>query len=586
MHSKIFAVIFIFFAATFSFQTNLLQAKNLSDAWVGEPASNFRKLKSVSADKYMIVTADEAASKAGAEILKKGGSAVDAVIAAQLVLNVVEPQSSGIGGGGFLLYYDAKTKKTSYLNGRETAPEKAYAKMLLDKEGNPRQFEEVVQGGLSVATPGALKIMQEAHEKYGKLKWKELFEPAIKLARDGFIVSNRLHTLADHISYLKNFDEAAKIYLKSDGTAYQVGEVIKNPKLAKTLQTLAIEGITPFYSGKIANDIVHTVQHSKINPGILSLNDLKNYHSHQGDLICASYRIKYKICSMPLPSSGGVTLLQILGILENFDLAKLKPQSPEALHLIIEATRLAYADRNEYLADVSGVPLEKMLDKKYLKSRSALIKRNQALPKVAAGKFALARQNFIVNNKTVELPSTTHLSVVDEEGNAVSFTSSIEYFFGSALIVDGFLLNNQMTDFSFLPEINGKKVANAIEPNKQPRSSMTPVFVFDKNDKLLMVVGSPGGPRIIQYSLRTILDYLDWKIDIQKAISMPNFVVLNDVVELEKDTAIVKLEPGLKKLGHQVTVKELTSGIHAITIKNKKLTGGADPRRDGVASAL
>jgi len=576
MKKKILAVIFIFFVAT-----SFAEAKNLSDAWVGEPASNFRELKSVKAKKHVVVTADEAASKAGEEMLKKGGNAIDAAIAAQMVLNVVEPQASGIGGGGFLLYYDAKSKKTSYFNGRETAPDKAYPEMLL-KDGKPREFNDVVQGGLSVATPGALKILKETHEKYGKLKWAELFDPAIKLARDGFIVSPRLHTLMANISYLKNFDEAAKIYLKADKSPYKVGDIIKNQAFADTLQTIADQGIEPFYKGKIANDIVDAVQHSKINPGVLSAKDLKNYRSKKGDLICAQYREKYKICSMPLPSSGGVTVLQILGILENFDLAKLKPQSPEAVHLVMEATRLAYADRNEYLGDISGVPLQKMLDKNYLKSRAALIDRKKALQKVEAGKFSDAK-NLTFNNAAVELPSTTHLSVVDDEGNAVSFTSSIEYFFGSALMVDGFLLNNQMTDFSFLPEINGKPVANRIEPNKQPRSSMTPTFVFDQNDNLLMVVGSPGGPRIIQYTLRTILDVLDWKLDLQKAISMPNYVVLNDVVELEKNTAITKLQKPLKKMGHQVLIKELTSGIHAITIENDGMKGGADPRRDGIA---
>jgi len=575
MKQKIIAVIFIFFSTTF-----FAEAKNLSDEWVGEPASNYRILKSVKAKKHVIVTADEAASKAGEEMLKKGGNAVDAAIAAQMVLNVVEPQASGIGGGGFLLYYDAKTKKTSYFNGRETAPAKAYPEMLL-KDEKPRAFNDVVQGGLSVATPGALKILKETHEKYGKLKWAELFEPAIKLSRDGFVVSPRLHTLMVHIAYLKNFDEAAKVYLKPNGAAYEVGDVIKNPAFAKTLQTIADEGIETFYNGKIANDIVRAVQNSKINPGLLSAKDLKNYSSKSGELICTNYRVKYKICSMPLPSSGGVTLLQILGILENFNLAKLKPNSPEALHLVVEATRLAYADRNEYLGDVSGVPIEKMLDKNYLMMRSDLINPKKAMLKVEPGKFPESKN--LAFNHSVEHPSTTHLSVVDDEGNAVSYTSSIEYFFGSALMVDGFLLNNQMTDFSFLPEINGKPVANRIESNKQPRSSMTPTFVFDQRDNLIMVVGSPGGPRIIQYTLRTILDVLDWKLDVQKAVSMPNYVVLNDVVELEKNTAITKLMSALKKMGHQVTIKDITSGIHAITIKKDGMKGGADPRRDGAA---
>ncbi|MDX2083420.1 MAG: gamma-glutamyltransferase [Rickettsiales bacterium] len=578
MKKKIFLTIIIFFA-----RSSLAYAINLSDFWVGEPASKFRKLESVSGQKFMVVTADEYASKAGAEILQKGGNAIDAAITAQMVLNVVEPQSSGIGGGGFLLYFDAKTKKTLFFNGRETAPAKAYPSMFL-KDGKAREFNDVVQGGLSVATPGALKILYEAHQKYGKLPWHELFEPAIKIARDGFVVSERLHTLANYISYLKNSDQAKKVYLKEDGRAYEVGEIIKNPQLAQTFSIIAKQGIEPFYHGKIANDIVDAVKNSKVNPGILQLEDLKNYRSKKGNLICSSYRLKYKICSMPLPSSGGITLLQILGILENFDLGELAPQSPQAIHLIVEATRLAYADRNQYLGDVAAVPIDKMLDKNYLKERSKLINQKQALAKITAGKFSKTDKK-IINNITNELPSTTHLSIVDNEGNAVSFTSSIEYFFGSALMVDGFLLNNQMTDFSFIPEINGKKVANRIEPNKQPRSSMTPAFVFDQNDKLLMVVGSPGGPRIIQYSLKVILDYLDWKIDIQKAISMPNFVVLNDVIELEKNTPITKLEKSLKAMNHQVKIIEITSGIHAITVDDNIIKGGADPRRDGVAIA-
>ncbi len=576
---KFFAIV-LFLAVSFSAQAKV----NLSDAWVGEPASNFRKLKTVSASKHMVVTADVEASKAGEEMLKKGGNAIDAIIAAQMVLNVVEPQASGIGGGGFLLYYDAKTKQTTFYNGRETAPEKAFPQMFL-QDGKAREFNDVVRGGLSVATPGALKILKEVHEKYGKLKWEELFEPAIKLARNGFVVSPRLHTLMEHILYLKDFEEAAKVYLKSDKTAYAVGEKITNPKFGDTLEIIAKQGIEPFYEGKIADDIVTAVKKSKINPGFLSKKDLQNYRSKKGDLICSHYRKKYKVCSMPLPSSGGVTLLQILGILENFDLHKMKPQSPEAVHLVLEATRLAYADRNEYLGDISGVPLEQMLDKEYLKSRAALIAKDKALEKVEAGKFVQA-QKLTFNHRAVELPSTTHMSVVDDEGNAISFTSSIEYFFGSALMVDGFLLNNQMTDFSFLPEINGKKVANRIEPNKQPRSSMTPTFVFDDHDNLIMVVGSPGGPRIIQYTLRTIIDVLDWQIDVQKAVSMPNYVVLNDVVELEKNSSITKLQKSLQAMGHKTIVKDLTSGIHAITFSKNGLKGGADPRRDGVAIGI
>jgi gamma-glutamyltranspeptidase/glutathione hydrolase len=554
---------------------------SLSDAWVGEPDSGFRQLQKVETKNSMVVSANEIASKAGVEILKKGGNAIDAAIATQLVLNVVEPHSSGIGGGGFLLYFNKKTGKTIYLNGRETAPANAKSDMFLDSSGKPKKFSDAVQGGLSVGTPGLLKILFEAHQKYGKLAWSQLFAPAIKAAENGFVVSARFHELSKQISYLKNFDETAKIYLHKNGAPYEIGEKITNKKLAKTLRKISKQGIKSFYSGKIAQNIASAVQNSKINPGYLSLSDLKNYKSKKGELLCADYR-QYKVCTMPLPA-GGVTLLQILGILENFDLAKLKPNSLESVHLITEATRLAYADRNQYLGDFANISIDKLLDKKYLKSRANLIDKNHASKKVEAGKFIANDNNLVVNNKAVELPSTTHLSVVDKNGNSVALTSSIEYFFGSAISVDGFLLNNQLTDFSFEPTKNGKKVANALEPFKQPRSSMAPTLVFDQNGKLLMVLGSPGGPRIIQFVAKTIVNHLDFGLDIQQSISAPTFVTINNVIELEKNQKITELEKGLKKLGHQTKIIEIVSGVHAISLNNNKLQGGADPRREGVA---
>lgn len=578
----------ILLASTFFFAfTSSISAKNLSDIWATEPASHFRELNVVSGKEYMISTANGLASEAGAEILAQGGNAIDAAIAAQLVLNLVEPQSSGIGGGGFLLYFDAKTGKTNYFNGRETAPAKAYPQMFLTKEGKPKKFEDAVKGGMSVATPGVLKILQEAHQKHGKIAWEKLFEPAIKIAENGFILDDRLHANAVYIPYIRDFADTAKLYTKTDGSAREVGEVVKNPQMAKTLKTLAKQGIKPFYEGKIAHDIVKAVKYSPINPGLLSLADLKNYRSKNGELICASYRIKYRVCSMPLPSSGGITLLQILGILENFDLPKMKANSTETVHLIAEATRLGYADRNAYVADIPDVPIEQMLDKNYLKLRSQLIDLKKAAEKFEAGKFAKFTANSNINIAASYLPneplSTTHLSVVDAQGNALSFTSSIEYYFGSAITVDGFLLNNQMTDFSLLPEIDGKPVANRIEPGKQPRSSMSPTFVFDQNGKLIMVVGSPGGPRIIQFVLKTIVNHLDFGLDVQEAISQPNYAILNDVLELEKSTKITKLEKKLRKMGHEVKIIEITSGIHAISVSGEGLSGGADPRRNGLA---
>ena len=560
---------------------------SINDSWTGEAYSGFRDLAAVNGKKYMISTSHEMASMAGLEVLKKGGNAIDAVIASQMVLNVVEPQSSGIGGGAFLLYYNAKTKETHYYNGRETAPKDANGKIFLDENGKAREFHDVVRGGLSVGTPGLLKLLKAVHEKYGKLPWEELFDSAIKISSVGFPMDNRITVITDNLHYLKESDPLAKFYYDENGKSKPIGELIKNPELSNTLKIIAKEGIDSFYSGKIADDIIATVKNSKINPGYLSKQDLQDYQLKEGDLICGVYRVKYKVCSMPLPSSGGVTVLQILGILENFNLAKIKPSSLEAVHLISEATRLAYADRNKYIADVANVPIAEMLNKNYLKERSALINLKQAMPKVEAGIFVDSdKLGYVIFDKD-ERPSTTNISVIDEEGNAIVMTSSIEYLFGSGLMVDGFVLNNQLTDFSFVPEIDGKLVANRLEPGKQPRSSMSPTFIFDNDSgKLLMVVGSPGGPRIIQYVVKTIIAHLDWNMDIQKAISLPNHVVLNDIIELENRTSLTEFQEELIKMGHNVKVADITSGISAITISDKGLSGGADPRRSGIAAGF
>jgi gamma-glutamyltranspeptidase/glutathione hydrolase len=561
------------------------QTKYSPDNWIGEPDSGLQKTKLVKANKFMISSAHELASKAGERILEKGGNAIDAAIAAQMVLNVVEPHSSGIGGGAFLLYYDAKKKKMLYFNGREIAPENVKSDMFLDQNKKAKKFSDAVRGGYSVGVPGLLKMLKIVHQKYGKIAWQELFNDAIEIAQNGFLVSERLNNLTKKISYLKDFDQSAEIYFNEKKQPKKIGETIINRKLADTFKIIAKEGIEPFYHGKIAGDIVEAVQNSKINPGFLSLNDLKNYQIRKGDLICLKYRKKYKICTMPFPS-GGVTLLQIFGILENFNLKKIKPNSFESIHLISEATRLAYADRNQYVGDYdSKLLIRKMLDKKYLKERAKLIDRNFATKNFPAGEF-LVDKNLVNEQKSFEKPSTTHLSIIDRDGNAIALTSSIEYFFGSAISVDGFLLNNQLTDFSFYPEIDGKKIANAIEPKKQPRSSMSPAFVFDEKDKLIMIVGSPGGPRIIQFTLKTIVNYLDFNLDLQQSISIPNFAVIDNVIELEKNTDLINLQKDLEKIGHQVKIVEIVSGINAISIKNKKIYAVADPRREGVALGL
>lgn len=555
-----------------------------NDAWIGEEYPEFEKLGPTKAKEYLISTSDKRASEIGAQILAKGGNAIDAAIAAQMVLNVVEPQSSGIGGGGFLVYYDAKTKQTHFFNGRETAPKNANSEIFLDANKQPRKFEDVIKGGLSVGTPSLLKMLKLVHERYGKLPWKDLFDSAIKIAKEGFVMDSKIYTIASNLSYLKESEGFAKIYLKADGKPKDLGSMITNPDLAKTFETIAQKGISPFYEGQIANDIVNKVRSSKVNPGYLSLEDLRDYKVVESNLICAPYR-KFKVCSSPIPSSGGVGVLQILGILENFDLPDYHPLDVKTIHLILEASKLAYADRNQYVADIPNVPVDKMLDKNYLKSRSDLIKTDRAALSVVPGQFDLPPSNSVININAMEKPSTTHLSIIDKEGNAVSFTSSVEYLFGSSLVVNGFILNNQLTDFSFLPVINGKDVANKLMPGKQPRSSMAPTFVFDENNNLILVVGSPGGPRIIQYVVKTIIGVLDWNLSIENAVNMPNFVAISDGVELEKGTDLEKLAPELTKMGHKIAIKKIDSGINAIFFdrKNNIMIGSADFRRNGAA---
>ena len=561
------------------FIANNCHALNLSDLWVGEAASKRRDLTAVEANNFMISSAHPLASKAGKEMMAKNGNVIDAIIAAQMVLNVVEPQSSGIGGGGFLLYYDAKNKNYKYYNGREIAPEMAHEKMFLDDNGNPENFLEALQGGKAVAVPGLLKLLKAVHDDYGKLPWKTLFQPAINLARDGYAVDHRLYVNIKKAKYLKNFYETKNLYLDKNGNPYKIGTIIKNEKLAQTLEKIANQGIKIFYNGELAQKIVDKVNNSHINPGFLKLSDLKNYQIKEGKPICAKYRKKYKICSMSLPSSGGVTILQILGILENFDLNNYSPNSISSIHLISEATRIAYEDRNKYIGDKADIPIKQMIDKKYLKKRSLLINTKKAAKSYSPG---LLNKVNLVDNSKIEPSETTHISAIDKERNAISFTSSIEYFFGSALSVEGFLLNNHMTDFSFIDKIDNKKVANAVGPFKQPRSSMSPTFIFDNNNNLIMILGSPGGPRIIQYVVKTIIASLDWGMDMQEAISLPNFTVLNNVIELEKETNITKYAKKLRKMGHKVKIKDQVSGIHAIRVSNDIIIGGADPRRSGV----
>ncbi|MBT4989010.1 MAG: gamma-glutamyltransferase [Rickettsiales bacterium] len=544
-----------------------------------EPKSEEVAKEELSADEFIVVTASKLSSEAGEYIINKGGNAVDAAIASQLVLNLVEPHSSGIGGGGFFIFYDAKSKKSFFYDGRETAPQHYSPEVFLDKDGNSRDFFDVLDGGLTVGVPSLLKLLKVVHEKHGKLKWFELFVPAIDLAENGFEVSPRLETLLEESKHIKNFDNTYEYFYDNIGEE-KVRQKIYNHQFAETLRNIAENGIDDFYQGKIAADIVKMVNNTERNPGYLTIEDLARYEVVSKDLLCMKYR-KYKVCSIPMPSSGGVAILQTLGILENFDLTQMTPDSAESVHIISEALRLAYVDRNKYTADdrFVYVPVKQMLSKKYLKERSFLINIDSSLLDVKPGEFT----HLASFEQPIDHPSTTHLSIVDKAGNAVSFTSSIQYFFGSGLTTHGFLLNNQLTDFAFVPMVNGKKVANRAEAGKKPRSSMSPTLVFDENNKLFMVVGSPGGSRIISYVIKTIVSVLDFNVSINDAVALPNFTKMNNKLEIEKSSNITKHKKALEQKGHELLIHDMTSGIHAILIKDGKLYSGVDPRREGFA---
>ncbi len=535
---------------------------------------------------FMVAAANPLAVEAGYRILRQGGTAADAAVAVQLVLNIVEPQSSGIGGGAFMLYHDGKRHKLTAFDGRETAPGAATPQRFLDKDGKPLQFYDAVVGGKSVGVPGTLALLYEAHKRHGRLPWAKLFEPAIALAENGFQVSPRLNTMIATEKYLAQ--PGIKSYLlDAAGKPLAVGTVLKNPAFAATLRTIAANGPSAFYTGPIAQDIVDTVRSHPTNPGDMTLADLANYRVQVRDPVCGRYR-SYNVCGMPLPSSGGLTILQMLGMLEPYDLHAMGPATFWSVHFISEAGRLAYADRGMYMADPDFyTPPTGLLDHAYLLERSQLIRTTGSMGRAKPGdppEIASARKVAYGVHDALEFPSTSHISIIDREGNAVAMTTTIEDAFGSRLMTkSGFLLNNELTDFSFAPEEDGKPVANRVEAGKRPRSSMAPTIVYDRAGRIFMVTGSPGGSAIINYVAKTLIGVLDWKLDPQAAIALPNFGSRNGPTELEKDTPVVALEPLLKAMGHDTRVMEHTSGLQAIVRTRTGWIGGADPRREGTA---
>ncbi|MFQ2525232.1 gamma-glutamyltransferase family protein [Aeromonas caviae] len=556
-----------------------LIAPEAASGWIDKPGWQGRD--------FMVAAANPLAVDAGYQIIKAGGSAVDAAIAVQLVLTLVEPQSSGIGGGSLMLVWDGK--QVAAVDGRETAPAAATDQLFM-KEGKPMAFYEGVVGGRSVGAPGTVRALALAHERYGKLPWATLFEPAITLAEQGFVISPRLATLLAKDPYLAGDPDARAYFYQADGTPKTAGTRLTNPALARVLRTLASDGPDAFYRGPLAEAMVAKVHAHPTNPGVLSAADLASYRAKLRDGLCFDYR-QSEICGFPTPSSGTIALGQIFGMLESRDMAALKPvqgeqgqlaASSEAIHLYSEAARLAFADRNQYVADVVDVPVTGLLDKGYLAQRGHLIgNRSMGVAQPGNPPRALARGR----DATPELPSTSHISIVDKSGMAVAMTSSIEDGFGSRLMVNGYLLNNQLTDFSFTSvDAAGLPVANRVEPGKRPRSSMSPLLVFDKaSGELEMSLGSPGGSAIINYVGKALLGTQDWGLNLQQAINLPNFGSRNGPTELEQGRTPDAVVQGLKARGHEVLLNEQTSGLQGVQRHAGGWLGAADPRREGVA---
>lgn len=587
-----------------------------------ELASPYRTGKKVVySSKYMVATANPLASKAGCEVLKGGGSAVDAAVAVQAVLGLVEPQSSGIGGGAFMLHYNARTKAVTAYDGRETAPAAATENYIrwIDDTNRTAPVPSARASGRSIGVPGAVKMLGLAHSEHGKKPWKDLFQPGIDLATNGFPISGRMSdAIAGAATNFLRDADATAAYLNADGTPKALGTTFRLPAYAATLTTLANGGADALYNGALAQAIVDKAGVSvgangaPITPSRLTLSDLSSYQAKKREAICTTYRATHMVCGMPPPSSGGLAVAQMLGIVENFDLASLKPTNIDleggtptvmGVHLLAEAGRLAYADRNKYVADTDFVPLPGgspalMLDKNYLKSRAQLISMTRSMGTAQPGTFGTATPT---GTSTAQEAGTTHMTIVDREGNVVSMTTTVEAGFGSYHMTNGFILNNQLTDFDAPVDAAGLPIANRPGPGKRPRSSMAPTLVFKLNadgtaGDFAMATGSPGGATIIQYVAKTVVGALDWGLDAQQATSLVDFGAANSAttnvggehpnVDETNNGANDPLVTGLRALGHTVSVNSQSSGIGTImrsSVNGRSvLAGGADPRREGL----
>lgn len=546
-----------------------------------EPASGRSEKPLAHAQRHMVAAAHPLAVEAGLQMLDAGGSAVDAMIAVQLVLNLVEPHASGLGGGAYLLHYAAAGRMVRAYDGRETAPAAVTADLFM-RDGKAMTFRDAVAGGRSVGTPGVVRLLEIAHRKHGRLAWARLFQPAIDLAENGFPLSSRLHTLLRRDRAIAGEAAARAYFLNAEGTPKAAGTLLRNPEFAQTLRALATGGADAFYRGDIARAIVGAVRSHPINPGLLSEADLAEYQVREVDALCSPYRV-YRVCGMPPSSSGGIAVLQMLGLLSHRDMSAVAPESTQAVHLLAEAGRLAYADRSRWVADdrFVDVPVRGLLDPAYLAARARLIQPH-SMGKAAAGTPPGARLAY-ADDAVDEVAGTSHIAIVDGDGNAASMTTTIENFFGSRVMVRGFLLNNQLTDFNFTAQDSDRPAVNAVAPGKRPRSSMAPTLVFRDNGDLHLVLGSPGGSRIINYVAKTLIATLDWGLDIQAAIALPNTGSRNGPTEIERGTAAEEQAAPLRAMGHDVEITDMTSGLHGIMRVGNGWQGGADPRREGIA---
>ena len=544
--SKLYSKFFLFIFYCISLNTSIAETKNI-----------------------LVSTANPLASQAGRDILLGGGNAIDAAVAVQLVLNLVEPQSSGLGGGGFLLYFDNKNKNLIFYDGRETAPSKIKKEHFLNKNGQPLSFYDAAVGGLAVGVPGLVSMLELVHKEYGMMKWESLFKPAINLSLEGFPISSRLHNQIKKDNYLHLIPNTSKYFYENTNIPKKVGYILKNKEFAETLKIISVGRSKAFYQGNLAKEIISTIQNSPIRKGVMNLEDLKNYKAIKQNPICGKYR-KYKVCSASLPSAGGFSIIQILGILENFTLSK--NTIKKDIHLILEASKYSYLDRFKYLGDPSfnAINLKKFLSDEYLKNIASKISTVDAI-----------KLNFGVNKQLNNQRSTTHFSIKDQYGNIVSMTSSIENSFGSRLMAGGFLLNNQLSDFNF-KQNNGLYKNNIVEPGKKPLSSMSPTIIFDEKNNVKMVIGSPGGKSIIMYVIKAIIAVIDWNMPIKDAVNFPNFSLKNNIVLLEKRRFDKEIKKYLLSLGHTIEEKKLNSGLHGFEMKKNIISGAADKRREGL----